>query len=128
VTTTERPPSTGFEKARTWWRVILSYDRIGAGGAMTMTTNSLLGRINARLDERHAAKLEYLRRTTRMGVSDIVKRGIDLVYEDVQKETRDPFEVLTETGFIGSAEGPIDLSERYREELRELLAAKHGDR
>lgn len=92
------------------------------------TANPHLGRINARLDERHSAKLEYLKRTTRMGVSDIVKRGIDLVYEDVKKETRDPFEVLTETGFIGSAEGPSDLSGRYKDELRELLAAKHGDR
>lgn len=93
-----------------------------------MTTDPLFSRINARLDERHSAKLEYLKRTTRLGVSDIVKRGIDLVYEDVQKATRDPFEVLTETGFIGSAEGPSDLSGRYKEELRELLATKHGDR
>jgi len=95
---------------------------------MTTTTDQNPSRINARLDERHSAKLEYLKRTTRMGVSDIVKRGIDLLYEDVQKETRDPFEVLAETGFIGSAEGPSDLSARYKEELPGLLAAKHGDR
>lgn len=93
-----------------------------------MSAEPLFSRINARLDERHSAKLEYLKRTTRMGVSDIVKRGIDLVYEDIQKETRDPFEVLSQTGFIGSAEGPSDLSGRYKEELRKLLAAKHGDR
>lgn len=95
---------------------------------MTTTTDRPSSRINARLDERRSAKLEYLKRTTHLGVSDIVKRGIDLVYEDVQRETRDPFEILTETGFIGSAEGPIDLSGRYKDELHELLAAKHGDR
>lgn len=94
---------------------------------MSETTESR-SRVNARLDESHAAKLEYLKRTTRLGVSDIVKRGIDLLYEDVRKEARDPFEILTETGFIGSGEGPSDLSERYKEELRELLDAKHGDR
>jgi hypothetical protein len=88
---------------------------------MTTATSRHPSRINARLDDRHSAKLEYLKRTTGLGVSDIVKRGIDLVYEDVQKETRDPFEVLSEVGFIGSAEGPSDLSERYKDELRELL-------
>lgn len=86
-------------------------------------------RINARLDESRAAKLEFLQRATGLPVSDIVKRGIDLFYEEVQKGARrHPFEVMSETGFIGGAEGPADLSERYKEELREILAAKHGDR
>jgi hypothetical protein len=85
-------------------------------------------RINARLDEGHAAKLEYLQRATRLGVSDIVKRGIDLLYEEVRKGSGDPLEILTETGFIGSGEGPANLSARYKEELRDLLAAKHGHR
>lgn len=95
---------------------------------MTTTTDRHSSRISARLDEGHSAKLEYLKRTTHLGVSEIVKRGIDLVYEDVQKEARDPFTVLTETGFIGSAEGPSDLSHRYKDELQELLATKHGHR
>lgn len=73
-------------------------------------------------------KLEYLKRATRLGVSDIVKRGIDLVYEDVRKEARDPVQVLTESGFIGSGEGPVELSERYKKELLDLLATKHGNR
>lgn len=95
---------------------------------MSTPADRLSSRINARLDERHATKLEYLKRTTRLGVSDIVKRGIDLLYEDVRKEALDPLLALTESGFIGSGEGPGDLSERYKEELRDLLAAKHGDR
>jgi len=95
---------------------------------MTTTFERRPGRINARLDEGHSAKLDYLQRATRLGVSDIVKRGIDLLYEEVRKETGDPFEILTATGFIGSGEGPADLSARYKEEFRELLAAKHGDR
>jgi hypothetical protein len=39
-----------------------------------------------------------------------------------------PFEILTETGFIGSGEGRADLSIRYKEELRSLLGTKHDDR
>lgn len=66
---------------------------------MTTTLERRPGRINARLDEGHSAKLEYLQRAPRLGVSDIVKRGIDLLYEQVREETRHPFEILTETGF-----------------------------
>lgn len=85
-------------------------------------------RINARLDKGRAEKLQYLKRATHLGVSDLVKRGIDLLYEDVRKTTRDPYEVLTETGFVGGGEGPADLSARYKDDLRAILAAKHGDR
>jgi hypothetical protein len=57
-----------------------------------------------------------------------VKRGIDLLYEEVRKETGDPFAILTATGFIGSGEAPADLSVRYKEEFREVLSAKPRDR
>ncbi len=95
---------------------------------MTTVTAAHPARVNARLDEDRAAKLEYLRRSTGLAVSDIVKRGIDLAYEEARRPTRSPFEILKATGFIGSGDGPADLSERYKEELTELLAAKHGDR
>lgn len=85
-------------------------------------------RVNARLDERQAAKVAYLRRITGLATSEIIKRGIELLYEDVRRGGRAPFEVLTETGFIGCGEGPADLSERYKEHLHEVLADKHGDR
>jgi len=95
---------------------------------MTTLTESPQLRVNARLDEDRAAKVEYLKRATGLAVSDIVKRGIDLAYEEARRPTRSSLEILTATGFIGSGEGAADLSERYKEELGELLAAKHGDR
>ena len=95
---------------------------------MTTITQPRAARVNARLDEDRAAKLEYLKRATGLAVSDIVKRGIDLAYEEARRPTRSPLEILTATGFIGSGEGPADLSDRYKEELSVLLAAKHGDR
>jgi hypothetical protein len=95
---------------------------------MTPTTKTSPDRVNARLDEAHAAKLEFLKRATGLAVSDIVKRGIDLAYEEARRTTRSPLDVLTDAGFVGSGEGPADLSEHYKEELAEVLAAKHGDR
>jgi hypothetical protein len=83
--------------------------------------------LNARLDDDRASKLEYLRRTTGRAVSEIVKRGIDLAYEEARRTPGSPHEILTASGFVGSGEGPEDLSVRYKGELLDL-AAKHGDR
>jgi hypothetical protein len=96
--------------------------------AMTAQPRSHPSRINARLDRARSAKLESLRRTTRLSVSDVVRRGIDLVYEEVEGNRRNPLDILIECGFVGSGTGRPDLSERYKEELAEILAAKHGDR
>jgi hypothetical protein len=94
---------------------------------MTTLTEPPLFRVNARLDDDRASKLEYLKRTTGRPVSDIVKRGIDLAYEEARRTAGSPHEVLTASGFVGSGEGPEDLSVRYKGELLDL-AAKHGDR
>lgn len=93
-----------------------------------MTSDPRTTRINARLDTEHSMKLAFLKRTTRMGVSDIVKKGIDLLYEGEREQRRDPFDVLSETGFIGSGAGPSDLSERTKDELTDSLEAKVGPR
>lgn len=95
---------------------------------MTTLTQPRSSRINARLDEAHADKLEYLKRTTGLPVSDIVKRGIDLLYDETRGASRSPYEVLVGSGFVGAVEGPADLSARYKEDLTASLAAKHGDR
>lgn len=91
-------------------------------------TTSTATRINARLDESRASKLELLKRSTGLSVSEIVKRGIDVLYDEQQAGRGGAFEILERTGFIGSGEGPGDLSERYKEELSAILGAKHGHR
>lgn len=85
-------------------------------------------RINARLDQDHSMKLAFLRRTTGMGVSDIIKQGIDVLYRRAREQRRDPFAILSDSGFIGSGAGQSDLSERYKDELAEVLQTKHGHR
>jgi len=39
-----------------------------------------------------------------------------------------PAEVLTASGFIGCGEASPDLSERYKEEVRSFVEAKHDHR
>jgi hypothetical protein len=85
-------------------------------------------RISARLDESCSRKLEFLARKTRAGTTEVVKEAIDRYYREVRTEEAKPAEVLKRSGFIGLAEGPPDLSRRYKEDLFELLEAKHGHR
>lgn len=85
-------------------------------------------RISTRLDETRAQKLEYLREATHLGISEIVKQGIDLMYEEARKRRPDSFAVMRDSGFIGAWEGEPDLSTRYKDELTASLGSKHGDR
>ena len=83
-------------------------------------------RINARLDDTHAQKLDYLKRATHSTVSDIVKTSLDLYYDQVRGSSSRAAEVLERSGFIGCGASSPDLSTSYKEELAESLAAKHG--
>ena len=85
-------------------------------------------RINARLDDSHSQKLEFLIRVTSLGISDVLKRAIDVYYDQVYATRPQAAEILGRSGFIGCAEAEPDLSERYKEDLQELLAAKHDHR
>ncbi|HEY8945357.1 MAG TPA: ribbon-helix-helix protein, CopG family [Polyangiaceae bacterium] len=81
-------------------------------------------RLNARLDEKLAKKVAYLREATRGTTTDVIRRSIEHYYESVRKESRLAREVLEEVGFIGSAEGPTNLSRDYKDDLTVLLSRK----
>ena len=84
-------------------------------------------RINARLDEDSARKLEFLLRRTDATVTEVVKEAIDRYYQSIHAEP-EPFKVFAEAGFIGCMDGPPDLSTNYKDLLTEGLLDKHGDR
>lgn len=85
-------------------------------------------RINARLDEDHRRKLEYLMRATGSRVSDILKQAIDVLYARTEQSEGRPEKLLTRARFVGCGDGPEDLSSRYKEELKKTVAPKHGHR
>ena len=83
-------------------------------------------RINARLDDARAEKLKQLRALTRLGVSEIVKRAIDLLYRQQAGRSRDKLDALLASDFVGCAEGPEDLASQYKQYLTRDLENKHG--
>jgi hypothetical protein len=88
----------------------------------------LLMRINARLDDDHARKLEFLPLRTGARTSDIIKDAIDLYYREMKQPASDAARVLRDTDFIGCGEAESDLSTHYKEVYFEVLEHKHGNR
>ncbi len=85
-------------------------------------------RINARLDEEHAAKLDYLLEASRQKVTDVVKHGIDLYYDEIKRREGEGARRILQSSFIGCAEGDEKLSAHYKELLSEGIGEKHGHR
>jgi hypothetical protein len=85
-------------------------------------------RINARLDDNLAYKLDYLVHAESMSVSDVVKESISRYYEAARASQAVAQELLGRSGFIGCAEGDADLSVNYKQTLAETLPAKYGNR
>ena len=84
-------------------------------------------RVNARLDEEQTGRLDELSRRTGLSRSDVLREAVRRYYETVVgREGGSTAAALLASGFVGCAEGPGDLSTRYKDDLAELLAAKHG--
>ena len=83
-------------------------------------------RINARLDDEHMEKLEFLKNKDHLSTTDVLKQAIDVLYEQRKMQNRSKLQQLLQSDFIGCAEGPEDLSERYKDYLTEGWAEKHG--
>ena len=83
-------------------------------------------RINARLDDARVEKLKQLQSLTRLGVSEIVKRAIDLLHRQQTGRSRQKLDALLSSDFVGCAEGPEDLAGQYKQYLTRDLENKHG--
>ncbi|MEH2135663.1 ribbon-helix-helix domain-containing protein [Nostoc sp.] len=85
-------------------------------------------RINARLDDEYADKLAYIQQQTNQAVTDVIKSALELYYEQIQQQQKNPFSMLTETGFIGCGEADPNLSVNYKSILKDGLKAKYDYR
>jgi len=79
-------------------------------------------RINARLGEELARKLDYLAERTQQSASDVLRESIAAYYREVEESPVRARDLLEE--FVGSVDGPADLSSKYKEELERSLSGK----
>lgn len=81
-------------------------------------------RINARLDDALARRLKRVQAATHKSVTAIVSESIARYCDEVLKDEIRPARLLRASGFIGSGEGPADLSVTYKHELTRSLGRK----
>jgi Arc/MetJ-type ribon-helix-helix transcriptional regulator len=85
-------------------------------------------RLNARLPEELARKLEALERATGQSTSDVVRAALERYFGEICGPGRSTRDAILGSGLIGCGEAEADLSTTYKERLREGLGRKHGYR
>jgi hypothetical protein len=84
-------------------------------------------RINARLDPQTAAELDALVKAGGGTVTEVIKSAIHCFYRQQTERANPPaLDLFRAAGLIGCADGPADLSRRYKDHLGESLADKHA--
>jgi hypothetical protein len=89
---------------------------------------AIVKRVNARLGEEDAKKLAYLTERDGRTVSEVLRLALQRYYDQERTAEGSPWKLLEQTGFIGSAEGPGDLSVNYKQYLWGGPKSKHGRR
>jgi len=81
-------------------------------------------RINARLDAATAHKIEYIKRKTKRGTSEVILASLDFYYQSLKSKETSAKAILDGAGFIGCGSAAEDLSETYKQQLNASLAKK----
>ncbi len=89
-----------------------------------MAARSAANRINARLDDELARRVDLVRRRKRRSLSQIVQESLSRYCDEELRLAREPLAILRSAGFIGCADGPADLSSEYKRELERSLRRK----
>jgi Arc/MetJ-type ribon-helix-helix transcriptional regulator len=79
-------------------------------------------RINARLTGADASRLQELLQRNGGSVSDVLRDALREFHASHVRPQRDPMQLLA--GYIGTGEGPEDLSSNYKQYLTEALESK----
>jgi Arc/MetJ-type ribon-helix-helix transcriptional regulator len=85
-------------------------------------------RLNARLTEELARKLEALERATGQSTSDVVRAALERYFTEICGPDRSAREAIYQSGLVGCGEAEADLSATDKSRLREGLGRKHGPR
>jgi hypothetical protein len=75
--------------------------------------------ITAELDSQHLEKLHLLERTLKKNTSELISFAIDEIFTKNSSKTegQNAYELMLQSGFIGSIEDGENLSENYKDYL-----------
>lgn len=90
-----------------------------------VTARTATARINARLTGEDVRRLKELQAVTRKTASEVLREAVRRYHKEEVKPRRSAYEIMTESGFIGSVDGPEDLSTNKRKYVVEALKKKY---
>ena len=82
-------------------------------------------RINARIEQDQARKLELVKRTEKLTTTQVVKQALDVYFASKQIQRKTDVQQLLSSPLIGNAQGDPGLSQSYKQQMTEGLAQKH---
>lgn len=80
--------------------------------------------ITAQLDDSYQARIAAIQQSTHTTLDETIKQAIDLLYEKTELTAKKKNKKLIEM-LAGTAEGPEDLSENYKDYLYQGWKEKH---
>jgi len=84
-------------------------------------------RITARIDDAYAQKLRTIQQVTQLNTTEIIKQGLDLLYEKTELTGKEKNQKLL-SKLAGIGNGPEDGSVNYKKYVSEYLDEKLGHR
>jgi Ribbon-helix-helix protein, copG family len=85
-------------------------------------------RLNTRLPEELARKLEALKRATGQSTSNVVRIAIERYFTEICGSGRSARETIYRTSLVGCGGADADFSAAYKSRMGEGLTHKHGHR
>jgi hypothetical protein len=89
-----------------------------------MTKSARAARINARLEPELQAKVDFLRRRTKLSATEIIKVSIDQYYQSVKRGGERGKKAMLLRDFVGCGAADANLSTTYKRALADTLAKK----
>lgn len=82
-------------------------------------------RVNARFAGEDARRVRLVRKLEKQSTSALLRAAVREYTDKRLKPRKSAYEIMLESGFIGCAEGPADLSTNTRKYMQEALKKKY---
>ncbi len=77
--------------------------------------------ITTQLSEEQASKIAYIQQQTKLELTEILNKAIELYYTQLQEQASDPLARLKQSRFIGSFNADPDLATHSKSIVKELM-------
>ena len=81
-------------------------------------------RINARLTGEDAKRFAELQKREGLSASDLLREALREYHAAHSRPGKDAAKLLAASGFVGGFDGPVDLSERYKDYFADAIERK----